>query len=196
MWTHRVVNAAGAWAQEVQRMLGSYLPIDAIVGQRLVVQATSVLMPYLINHVWDDLSLKEHENGRIMVGGGWLGTGDLSTAKKNAIRENIIGNLSLANQVIPALHDVRLLHVQLGWDASTPDRLPLCGPVAGVENAFILHGSRRGYSLGPLLAKGMADIIVGEAPTESVRAFDPSRLMGPSPTTHPPSPSKTEFNLL
>lgn len=167
----RLVNVAGAWANTIAGMLGSTLPIVPIVGQRLIVDASGISVRHLINHVRDTLSLKQHREDAIMIGGGWLGTGDLATGRKQTIEENVAANLALAAQILPRLATADPPRVTLGWDAATPDRLPLCGPWPGIANGFVVHGSRRGYSLGPYLGLAAAGIIAGDRPPDGAAAF-------------------------
>lgn len=175
----RLVNATGAWSHAVATMLQTSLPLTPMVGQRIVLGGEGMDLPHLINHVRDNLSIKQDQSNAVMIGGGWLGKGNLTTREKQTIPRNVTANLELAGRVLPQLAGRSPRSVTLGWDAYTPDRLPLCGHWPGVPNAYVVHGSRRGYSLGPYLGQSIAAIIANDDIPELARDFLPSR-------THPP----------
>lgn len=175
----RLVNAAGAWTRAIAAMLQTSLPLTPMVGQRIILGGEGMDLPHLINHVRDNLSIKQDQSNAIMIGGGWLGKGNLTTRGKQTIPRNVTANLELAGCVLPQLAGRSPRSITLGWDAYTPDRLPLCGHLPGVPNAYVIHGSRRGYSLGPYLGQALATIIANDDIPDLARDFLPSR-------THPP----------
>ncbi len=92
-------------------------------------------------------------------------------------------NLAGLSQALPGLA-ARLAQAQLqgraGVRATTPDRLPLAGAVAGAPGLYALTGfGSRGFSLAPLLAEHVAALALG-APsplTASLAALvDPDRF--------------------
>ena len=49
--------------------------------------------------------------------------------------ESLIGNLRLAEYALPPLADSRLIRSWVGYEARTPDVLPLVGEIPGFSNA-------------------------------------------------------------
>ena len=69
---------------------------------------------------------------------------------------------------------------KVGIRASTPDRSPIAGPVAGSDGLYVLAGlGGRGFTLAPLLGEHIASLILDEAsplPGSLSASLDPDRF--------------------
>ncbi len=85
---------------------------------------------------------------------------------------------SMTATIAPELGASELLAVQACYRPVTADGIPLIGPVAGVEGAFVATGhSVWGMLNGPATGEAIAELIVdGAASTVDIAPFDPARL--------------------
>jgi glycine/D-amino acid oxidase-like deaminating enzyme len=85
---------------------------------------------------------------------------------------------AMCSELSPALATAKILARQACYRPITRDGLPLIGPVAGVEGAYIATGhSVWGILNAPATGEAMAELIVdGTARSIDVRAFDPARF--------------------
>ena len=80
--------------------------------------------------------------------------------------------------IAPDLGASELLAVQACYRPVTADGIPLIGPVAGVEGAFVATGhSVWGMLNGPATGEAIAELIIdGAASTVDIAPFDMARL--------------------
>jgi sarcosine oxidase subunit beta len=159
----RIVLAAGAWSAELLTKLGIDLPIAWRVNQMSVTERARKLLNGVVGHVSGLMSLKQAANGTIIIGGGWQGIGKPG-GPGEAIPQNLVGNLQFALTALPALRSRRLVRTWYGYDAVTPDVMPLVGPIPGLDNAFLIACVRGGYTIGPYIGRLLADCILGHEP--------------------------------
>jgi glycine/D-amino acid oxidase-like deaminating enzyme len=85
---------------------------------------------------------------------------------------------AMCSELSPVLATARILARQACYRPITRDGLPLIGPVAGVEGAYIATGHGVwGILNAPATGEAMAELIVeGAAHSVDLSAFDPARL--------------------
>jgi glycine/D-amino acid oxidase-like deaminating enzyme len=127
------------------------------------------------------LSLKQFENGSVLIGGGWQGLGDPLRGGVEAIPDNLIGNIRLARHAIPALGETRVLRIWLGLESETADAMPMIGALPGLEEAYVIGCVHSGYTSAPYMGRLLAECILGREP--ELPLFDPARLIQPAPAT-------------
>ena len=158
------------------------IKIKCLINQLVVTERLAPVMRTVIGIASGLLSLKQFENGTVLIGGGWQGLGDRKRGGVEIIPENLIGNLRLARYAIPALSRARVARIWLGLEAETADAMPIIGPIPGVENAFVIGSVHSGYTSGPYMGQLLADLILGrELP---LPLFDPARLLRASLASH------------
>jgi sarcosine oxidase, subunit beta len=159
-----VVLAGGVWLEPMAAWLGVRLPIRTLVNQLVVTERMAPIMASVLGVASGLLSLKQYENGTVLVGGGWQGIGDRERGPVAVRPENFLGNLRLAAYTIPALRTARVLRSWLGLEAETADALPAIGPLPGVPGAWTIGSVHSGYTSGPYFGKLLAQAVLGEAP--------------------------------
>lgn len=170
----RLLITGGVWIGELAAMLGVDLPMRCRVSQVTVTERRPPIIRTVIGSASDTLSLKQVENGTVLIGGGWQGIGSLAEGPREVVPEHVIGNLRLACAAVPALAQARAVRTWLGLEARVSDNLPLNGALAGVANAWVLGAVHTGFALSPAMAELMAQMILGQA--GPVPLFDPSRF--------------------
>ena len=171
---HRVVNAAGAFAGEVAALSGLSVPLRA---QGLHVNVTEPREPMLapmVQHIGRRLTLKQTTNGTFIIGGGWPARPELAPQRYSVRWSSAAGNAAVAVRVMPALADVRVMHMWAGVWASTDDFNPIVGEFAYRPGYFACVAST-GFTLGPLLARMLAESMVGSSAANLPAAYRPDR---------------------
>jgi sarcosine oxidase subunit beta len=171
----RIVLAGGVWLEEMLSWLGLTVPIRCLINQLVVTERLGPVMRSVLGIANGLLSLKQFENGTVLIGGGWQGRGDVVRGGVEAIPDNLIGNVRLARHTIPALGKARIARIWLGLESETADAMPAIGPLPGVPDAFVVGCVHSGYTSGPFMGRLLADIVLGVA--ETPHAFNPARLL-------------------
>ena len=88
---------------------------------------------------------------------------------------SLIGNLALAQHIVPPLAGLRLLRTWAGVNTTTDGQCVL-GPLATEPRVHVAVPGDAGYTLGPLVAAMAAAILLGRDPGFDVARFTPSRF--------------------
>lgn len=154
----RIVNAAGAWTNEIAAMLGLRHPVRREGLHVNVTEPRERLLTPLVQHIGRRLTLKQSSNSTFIIGGGWpalpLGNG----GRYRTVWESTAGNVAVAARVVPALAGVRLLRTWSGALAFTDDLEPLVGASRRQPGYFTCMATT-GFTLGPLMARLLAETL-------------------------------------
>ncbi len=172
-----VLNAAGVWSKDIFRMLGLEFPITLDPMQVMVTEPSPPIFEHIITHVRGNLTLKQVDSGNVVIGGGWRGEGDEKRGIKKVVYESMKENVQAACRAIPTLGAINLIRCWVGLEGRTPDKMPLLGPVDSVPGFFSASCVKGGWTLGPLLGKLAAEMIMGRKPSLCVDEFAPRRFI-------------------
>jgi len=172
----RVVLAGGVWLEEMLRWFGLSIAVKVLINQLVITERVRAVMRTVLSIANGLLSLKQFDNGTVLIGGGWQGIGDRERGGVEIVPDNLIGNVRLARWVVPALADARVVRIWLGLEAEVADAMPMIGPVPGIMDAFVIGSVHSGYTSGPYMGRLLADLILGHEPERAL--FNPSRLIG------------------
>ena len=75
--------AAGGWSKNIAAMMGVDLPIRARINTVSVTERAPRLMNSVIGHATGLLTMKQKDNGTVLIGGGWQGTGSPEDGRGN-----------------------------------------------------------------------------------------------------------------
>ena len=170
----RLVLAGGAWLKEAGALLGISLPIIVRANIVSVTERMPPLLKGVVLQTYGRLTLKQKPNGTFLIGGAWQGEGDPSEGASRVTAESLIGNLRLAEYALPALADSRLIRSWVGYEARSPDVLPLAGEIPGFPNAYVIGAVLGGYTIGPYIGRLLGDAMLGEEPERAL--FPPDRF--------------------
>ena len=160
----RIVLAGGVWIEDMAAMLDVTLPIKVLINQLVVTERMAPVMHAVLGVASGLLSLKQYENGTVLIGGGWQGLGDRERGGLAVRPENFLGNVRLAAHTVPALRGARIVRSWLGLEAETADALPTIGPLPGIPDAWVIGCVHSGYTSGPFMGKILAQAILGDTP--------------------------------
>ena len=159
----------------IAAMLGADLPIRARVNTVSVTERAPKFINSVIGHATGLLTMKQKDNGTLLIGGGWQGKGKPEDGRGNVSIDSLSPNLQLAQFVVPELSKIRIIRSWTGFESNVPDFYPLAGKLPNNDNVFILGCVRGGYTIGPYISKLMGDYILDKE--LELPLFDPSRKM-------------------
>ena len=171
----RIVNASGGWSANIAALLGQDLPVHPAPQQMLVTQPVDLTLPFLLSLARRHLTMKQTSNGNLLIGGGWPAGYD-SRGRTVTLADSIAGNLWVAKRVMPALGRLQLIR---SWATTGVmiDGAPIIGELPGQPGFYNVVGAN-GYTMGPLLGKIIADLVLtGRAPID-LAPFSVERFAG------------------
>ncbi|MEA5052124.1 MAG: FAD-binding oxidoreductase [Propionicimonas sp.] len=185
--TKWIINTAGPWISAVAALAGMTIQMTPVAIQMHVTVRLPALLPHLVQHIGQGLSVKQVVAGNILIGGGWPAQSLNLEGRSPASLASMIGNVEQAVRIIPALRRASLLRMWAGPLAATPDEMPVIGQLPGVPNCLIAGGTYA-FTFAPLWARVLAAAVMGEASPLDVSDLGPQRLLKPvtqSPDTRP-----------
>jgi glycine/D-amino acid oxidase-like deaminating enzyme len=187
----RALLATGAWAKRMAEEMDMALPIRLRVNTVSVTERMTPLIRAVIAHASGMLTLKQSGNGTVVIGGAWQGRSTPDSWHADIDPETLIANLRLAQYVLPDLAATRVVRAWAGFEAQTPDSVPLAGVLPGTSNVFVLCCVRSGYTIGPYIGGLMGDLMLGREP--ELPLFDPARFFdnGARPARQASRPTTT-----
>ncbi|MDX7950814.1 FAD-dependent oxidoreductase [Lichenihabitans sp. Uapishka_5] len=170
----RIVNAAGAFASTVGRLLGLDVPVHGAPLQMVVTEPAAPALTCLVAHADRHLTLKQAGNGSFLIGGGWTAGLDPVHRHPRPLMASLEGNLWVAQRVLPGLGK---LHVVRSWAAMNIniDGAPILGEDPRQPGLFHAVTSN-GYTLGPLVGRITADLVTRGVTDRDVSGFSIARF--------------------
>ena len=172
----RVVLAGGAWLKGMAGWLGVELPIGVLVNLLAITERTRSVMRTVASVANGLLTLKQYDNGTVLIGGGWIGRGNLEEGGVEIMTDQLVANVRLARHVIPGLAASRVARGWLGLNCHVPDWKPIIGPLPDLSGAFIIGCCRSGFTGGPILGRLLAQEMLDGNPEMSLEPFNPARF--------------------
>ncbi len=190
-----VVNAAGAAAGKISRMVGLQMPVMPRRGQIAVTHAGPPVLhhclisagyiaakynPDLARTAGQGISMEQTENGNLLLGSTREFVGFDTGNTLGAIRKII----TAAAVRLPALESFQIIRTFAGLRPWTPDGLPILGPVSKLDGFVMAAGHEGdGIALSAVTGELMADCLLDRKPGISLDGFSPDRFA--SLTTDP-----------
>ena len=171
----RLVNAAGAWAPEVAALSGLPLPVYSDGLHVNVTEPREPMLTPMLQHIGRRLTLKQAANGTFIIGGGWPARPEQPPARYSVRWDSAAGNTAVAVRVMPALRDVRIMHMWTGVIAFTDDLLPVVGAFGRLPGYYLCLAST-GFTLGPIIARMLAEHLAGGSRHELPAEYAPDRV--------------------
>ena len=181
-----VVLAAGTWTAAFSEDLRFPVPVRPLKGERLMLRYDGPPLPVLISS-----PKRGHMISRL---DGLLSVG--STGGRDYDQEDLFWGeefdrvptegarlelLQRAVDIFPALESAELVHQLAGSRPLSPDRMPIIGPVPGMDGVVLATGhTTKGIHLGPITGRVIADYVIGgcvKVPAD-IEEFLPNRFAG------------------
>ncbi len=181
IYTEVIINAAGAWASFIGKMVNLDIPIKPRRGQIVVTEpvppfvrgevlsAGYIVAKYNPTIMKDNndpavrlgvgLALSQTEKGNILIGATREFAGYNSCNTRQGIKE-ILKN---AVRLVPRLKRVNMIRAFAGLRPYTPDSLPIIGEVKEIKGFFMAAGHEGdGIALSPVTGQMVADLITDD----------------------------------
>lgn len=174
-----VVNACGAWAPQIGRMVGVDIPIQPIRRQILVTTPIPELPPDFPFVIFFHEALYFHPEGEGILTGK-SNPDETPGYKLDVDPEWELVHMEEAMFRMPALEKAGLLSHWAGLYEVTPDAHPILGRIPSVEGFYLMagfsgHGLMHGPAVGCLMAE---EILDGRAHTVNIDPFRYDRFLG------------------
>jgi sarcosine oxidase subunit beta len=184
-----VVNACGAWAPQLGRMVGVNIPIEPIRRQVVVTAPIPDLRPDFPFAIFFADSLYFHPEGQGILT-GQSNNDETPGYKLDVDADWEARHMEAAVERFPLLGEAGFLTHWAGLYEVTPDAHPILGRVPKVEGFYVMAGfSGHGFMHGPAAGLLMAEEIVdGKAHTVDIDPFRIDRFE--SGNLHP------EYNVI
>lgn len=179
----KVLNAAGAGAAAIGVMANLHLPLFAVGLTMNATEKTEPVVGHLVQHVGRKLSLKQTDDGNLLIGGGWSAqlrqnSGRWSADASSQLQfDSVLGNLRTAADVVPLVKSLRLIRTWTGTTCITADQLPVLGEVSQAPGFFVAAGGS-GFTYGPTYARLMSEQMLTGRSSHSLEPFNPARFGG------------------
>ncbi len=172
-WRARtLLLTAGLWTKNLLEPLGVTLPTKVRINQMAVTERMPVFITHVVSHANRTLTVKQKESGSVLVGGGWPGTGDPSSAPRALPSfASTVGNIRQAVRVLPKLRHASVIRSWAGFDGRNEHQTPFLGAVPGNEGLYLATSCSGGYTIGPAVGRLMAELLTtGRSPVD-ISAF-------------------------
>ncbi len=174
----QVIHAGGPWTPQLSRTLGIQVPIEPARSVLAVTQRMPPLFKEFVSS--HDLAVygRQARQGHVHIGG--VGTPE-QTFDQNMPAASIAHLARGATEMVPALRGANFLRTWAGTLEMTPDKVPIIGPVNGIQGYLLASGfSGHGLCLGPIAGKLLSELIVDGEPSIPLHEFRLSRLAEPA----------------
>lgn len=169
--TTTIVNAAGAYAPEIGKLVHLDIPIKPRRGQLLVTEPMPPVLnrgvlsakyiaakfdPALAETEGEGISIDQTSSGNFLLGSTREFVG-FDTQTTHQAMTNIA---TQAMHIIPQLKDTHIIRAFAGLRPYTPDGMPILGNVDGVEGFIVAAGHEGdGVALSPITGEVIAELI-------------------------------------
>jgi len=170
-----LVLATGAWSGRLARELGFQLPMQALKGYTITIDAPAVKLRGPVYFPEKRVVASPFE-GALRLGGGMELSGfnaDQNPRRLAAIRR-------VGEAFFPGCFDGGSQTEWMGMRPVTPDGLPVIGRAPNFDNVYVATGhAMLGVTLGPATAAAVADFVLAGHTGIPVAPFDPARFVKP-----------------
>jgi glycine oxidase len=170
-WTFgAVVLATGPWVEETKRWLGITAAVRPVRGQMARVELPGGPVTADVTH--GKISIYRRGSSE-----AWLGTTHEEAGfDEQPTPEGLEWLVSTAARSLPCVREARVTEQVAALRPTTPDGLPLLGPVPGREGIFLANGGAwKGMLLCAAAGRAIRDLIVDGGTSLPVEAFAPGR---------------------
>ena len=171
-----IIIAAGAGSGKLAKFLDFNIPTIAEPLHMNVTEKVSMFIPILIQHAERSITMKQIPSGNIIIGGGWPATIEDKTNQIKIKKDSLFGNLTTAVNLVPSIGKLRLYRTWGGINPIT-DGDSVLGNIKEHENVFFAIPGDAGYTLGPLCAEVIVDLIDNKRNNFYNSKFSPKRFL-------------------
>ena len=152
-----VIIAAGAWSEELARMLGQRLPVKGAKGYSLTIPGPKEMpqRPLLLED--DHIAIVPYPDC-LRLTSSW----ELCGTDESINMASIDRTIAATRKYTDRLEPVRVSGIRMGLRPTSPDGLPIMGRLHPGSNAWVAGGhGQEGITQGPLTGQQIAATICG-----------------------------------
>jgi sarcosine oxidase, subunit beta len=174
-----VVNAAGAWGNEIAAMFGETTPMFPAAPPNFVTEP----LPYFITSALQDAAgaviIRQVARGNVIVGFYPRGPADRLRNRAPVPPAKVLLGLEHMARVVPMLRPAQVIRVWSGIEGYLPDMLPVMGWSRTTRNLLHAFGfCGHGFQLSPGVGYTLAEMIDEGRPRIPIDAFAIDRFSG------------------
>jgi sarcosine oxidase subunit beta len=171
--TPQVIHCGGAWTPPQAQALGLHIPVEPARNFIGVTQPIPPLFTEFLSSHDLRVYVRPAHKGHIHIGA----VGTTIETYEQIVPAEALAHLARGALMVPALCNINFLRTWAGTLAMTPDRLPIIGPVDGIEGYLLATGfSGHGFCLGPIAGKLLSELVLDGKPSMSLEALHLSRF--------------------
>jgi sarcosine oxidase subunit beta len=173
-----LVNAAGAWADQVAAWFGDRVSLVPEVPQVMVTEPAPYRFQPVMGVVGGDLYFRQIPRGNVIFGGG-QGRADADHTRSRPLPEISASAAAEAARIVPEIRNLNIIRSWTGVDGDTIDGSPIIGPsttTPGLFHAFGFCG--HGFQLGPGVGAVLAELIVDGRSDTDIHGLGIARFDG------------------
>jgi sarcosine oxidase, subunit beta len=172
--TGTAVNATAGWCSTIARMVGIDLPITTHPLQACVTERLKPFLDKVIVSSNLHVYVSQSDRGEIVLGEEINPYTSYSNRSTLRFLENVAAHTL---ELLPCLHNVRILRQWAGICDMTPDYSPIMGLVPQVRGFLLDVGwGTYGFKAGPVSGKRIAELIVTGKTPDLIRPFSITRF--------------------
>ena len=167
------VLAAGAESVAIVRTVGLDIPTLASPGLLVETEplpAFTDKVVYLPGGPGPQVHLRQRPDGSVL-----LGERSQEQVARDLSQQHARALLGQAARFLPVLRGAHIARTLLAWRSMPADRLPIVGPVPGLDSLY-LAVTHSGVTLAPVLGRLVADEIATGEPAWLLASFRPGRF--------------------
>ena len=174
-----VVNASGAWGNEIAEQFGETTPMFPAAPPNFVTEP----LPYFIKSALQDAGgaviIRQVERGNVIVGFYPRGSADRARNRAPVPPAKVLLGLEHMARVVPMLASAQVIRVWSGIEGYLPDMLPVMGWSRTTKNLLHAFGfCGHGFQLSPGVGYTLAEMIDEGRPAIPIDAFAIDRFAG------------------
>jgi sarcosine oxidase subunit beta len=184
-----VLNAAGAWGNEIAEQFGETTPMFPAAPPNFVTEPLPHFIHAALQAVDGSVIVRQVERGNVIVGFYPRGPADRVANRAPVPPAKVLLGLANMARVVPLLRSAQVIRVWAGIEGYLPDMLPVMGWSRTTKNllhgfGFCGHGFQLspgvGYTLAEMLDEGQARIPIDAFAIDRFAEFQPDqeRLTG------------------
>lgn len=167
---------AAAWGSgDIVKGLGVSIPTAAEPLHMNITEPGQVVIRHLVQHAERSITLKQFASGQIVIGGGWPATGRGPGTVPEVRAGSLLGNVALAARLVPAIGGLRVIRTWAGMN-TTMDGASAVGRLPAAPRVVMALPGDAGYTLGPLVGRMAAAIVLDRPPPFDPGPFGPGRF--------------------
>ena len=178
----RVLNASGAWGNEIAEMFGETSPMFPAAPPNFVTEPLPFFLGAALQDVGGSVIVRQVERGNVIVGFYPRGPADRVRNRAPVPPAKVLLGISHMARVVPMLASAQVIRVWAGIEGYLPDLLPVLSWSRTTKNLLHAYGfCGHGFQLSPGVGYTLAEMLDEGAARIPIEAFAIDRFAGAQP---------------